>query len=217
MSGVITALKVQARNKERVNVYIDGRFAFGLAAIEAIRLRSGQRLSDDEIASLQGRDQAHQVHESALRFLDYRPRSVQEVRRHLQSKGHAPQVIDEVIERLANVGLLDDQAFARYWLENRSDFRPRGERALRQELRQKGVPPDIIDQVLSEGHDEDEAAYRAAVAQARKVRAADLGEFRRKVEAHLVRRGFSYDAAREATARAWRELHVEGEFEESEV
>jgi len=217
MSGVITALKVQSRNKERVNVYIDGRFAFGLAAIEAIRLRSGQQLSDDEIASLQGRDQAHQVQESALRFLDYRPRSVHEVRRHLQSKGNTPQVIDEVIERLTDVGLLDDQAFARYWLENRSDFRPRGERALRQELRQKGVPPDIIDQTLSEGHNEDEAAYRAAVAQARKVRVADPGEFRRKVEAHLVRRGFSYDAAREATARAWRELHMEGDFEESEV
>jgi len=217
MSGVITALKVQTKNKERVNVYMDGRFAFGLAAIEAARLRRGQQLSDDEIAALQGLDEAHKAHESALRFLDYRPRSVQEIRSHLKGKGFAPDMIDEAVERLAGVGLLDDRAFARYWLENRADFRPRGERALRQELRQKGVPDDIIVEVLSKGHSEDEAAYRAAAAQARKVRATDPREFRRKVEAHLVRRGFSYDVAREAAARAWHELHREGDFEESEV
>jgi regulatory protein len=210
MSGVITALKVQQKNKDRVNVYIDGRFAFGLAAIEAARLRRDQQLSDEEIAALQDRDEAHKAHESALRYLDYRPRSIDEIRRHLKGKGFEPDVIDEVVERLADVGLLDDRAFARYWLENRADFRPRGERALRQELRLKGVPDDVIAEALSEGHSEDEAAYRAAVAQARQVRTADPVEFRRKIEAHLVRRGFSYDAARDATARVWRELHDEG-------
>ena len=210
MSGVITALKVQQKNKDRVNVYIDGRFAFGLAAIEAARLRRDQQLSDEEIVALQDRDEAHKAHESALRYLDYRPRSIDEIRRHLKGKGFEPDVIDEVVERLADVGLLDDRAFARYWLENRADFRPRGERALRQELRLKGVSDDVIAEALSEGHSEDEAAYRAAVAQARQVRTADPVEFRRKMEAHLVRRGFSYDAARDATARVWRELHDEG-------
>jgi regulatory protein len=217
MSGVITALKVQTKNKDRVNVYIDGRFAFGLAAIEAARLRRGQQLSDDDVASLQGRDEAHKAHENALRFLDYRPRSVQEIRSHLKGKGFTPDVIDGVVERLADVGLLDDRAFAHYWLENRTDFRPRGERALRQELRQKGVPDDIIAEVLSESHSEDEAGHRAAVAQMRKVRAANPRELLRKVEAHLVRRGFSYDVAREAASSAWRELHKEGDLDESEV
>jgi len=207
MSGVITALKLQTRNKDRVNVYIDGRFAFGLAAIEAARLRRGQWLSDDEIAALQDRDEVHRAHENALHYLEYRPRSVEEVRRHLKGKGTAPDVIEQVIARLLNAGLLDDRAFARYWLENRSDLRPRGERALRQELRLKGISDEIIAEILSEGHDEDEAAYRAAVVQARKVRTADPLEFRRKMEAHLVRRGFSYELAREATARVWRELH----------
>jgi regulatory protein len=219
MAGIITALQVQKKNKERVNVYIDGRFAFGLAAIEAIKLRRGQKLSDDEIAALQDRDEAHQAHEAALRCLDYRPRSVDEIRRHLKGKGVEPDVIDEVVERLIGVGLLDDRAFARYWLENRSDFRPRGERALRQELRQKGVPDDIIAEVLGQGHDEDDSAYRAAIAQARKIRASDLREFRRKLEAHLARRGFAYDTAREAAARAWNECHpdIKDEFFESEV
>ena len=216
MAGTITALTVQKKNRDRVNVYLDGRFAFGLAAIEAARLRRGQTLSDDEIAALQNRDEVQKAHESALRYLDYRPRSTDEIRRHLmKSKDVAPEVMDEVVERLTSVGLLDDRAFARYWLENRSDFSPRGERALRLELRQKGVPGDIIAEVLSESHNEDEAAYRAAMAQARKVRTTDPVEFRRKMEAHLARRGFSYDTAREAVARAWSELQPSEEKEES--
>jgi len=215
VAGTITALTIQQKNKDRVNVYLDGRFAFGLAAIEAARLRRGQTLSDDEIAALQNRDEAQKAHESALRYLDYRPRSVDEIRRHLKGKDIAPEVTDEVVERLTSVGLLDDRAFARYWLENRSDFSPRGERALRLELRQKGVPGDIIAEVLSEGHNEDEAAYRAAMAQVRKVRTTDPVEFRRKMEAHLARRGFSYDIAREAVARAWSELQPSEENEES--
>lgn len=218
MAGTITALQAQKKNKERVNVYIDGRFAFGLAAIEAVKLRHGQKLSDEEIAALRERDETHQAHEAALRYLDYRPRSVDEIRRHLKGKSVEPDVIDEIVERLAQVGLLDDRAFARYWLENRNDFRPRGERALRMELRQKGVPDDIIDEVLAEGHSEDEAAYQAALTQARKIRTTDPREFRRKLEAHLVRRGFSYDSAREATARAWNELNASLEsLDESEV
>jgi len=218
MAGTITALQAQKKNKERVNVYIDGRFAFGLAAIEAVRLRHGQKLSDEEIATLQERDETHQAHEAALRYLDYRPRSVDEIRRHLKGKSVEPDVIDEIVERLAQAGLLDDRAFARYWLENRNDFRPRGERALRMELRQKGVPDDIIDEVLAEGLSEDKAAYQAALTQARKIRTTDPREFRRKLEAHLVRRGFSYDSAREATARAWNELNASLEsLDESEV
>jgi regulatory protein len=216
VAGTITALTVQKKNRDRVNVYLDGRFAFGLAAIEAARLRRGQTLSDDEIAALQNRDEVQKAHESALRYLDYRPRSTDEIRRHLmKSKDVAPEVMDEVVERLTSVGLLDDRAFVRYWLENRSDFSPRGERALRLELRQKGVPGDIIAEVLSESHNEDEAAYRAAMAQARKVRTTDPVEFRRKMEAHLARRGFSYDTAREAVARAWSELQPSEEKEES--
>ena len=147
MAGTITALVAQKKNPDRVNVYLDGRFAFGLATIEAARLRRGQTLSDDEIAALQNRDEVQKAHESALHYLDYRPRSVDEIRRYLKGKDVAPEVMNEIIERLTSVGLLDDWAFARYWLENRSDFRPRGERALRLELRQKGVPGDIVAEV----------------------------------------------------------------------
>ena len=149
MSGQVTALKVQKRNRRRVNVYIDGRFAFGLAAIEAMRLSIGQHLSDAEIVRLKEKDQVEAAYERALNFLSYRPRSVVEVRRYLTEKKFDVPTVDEVIARLSRVDLLDDKVFAQFWLENRDTFKPRSVRALRYELRQKGISDSIIDELLS--------------------------------------------------------------------
>jgi regulatory protein len=75
MSGTITALVAQKKNPDRVNVYLDGRFAFGLAAIEAVRLRRGQTLTDADVERLQAADDVEKAREKALRFLGNRPRS----------------------------------------------------------------------------------------------------------------------------------------------
>jgi regulatory protein len=205
VGGTITALIVQKKNKERVNVYLDGQFAFGLAAAEAIKLRRGQSLSDQDIETLKTRDKVEIARQQVLGLLEHRPRSVEEIRRYLNRKEYPVEVVDQVIERLTDVGLLDDRAFARFWLENRLEFRPRGEHALRQELRQKGVPPDVIAELLTE-HDESDAAYRAALPKAHRWRNLDALDFRKKIESFLIRRGFSYEAAREATVRAWQDV-----------
>jgi len=130
MAGKITALRFQKRNKDRVNVYIDGQFAFGLAAIEAARLQVGQTLSDDDVARLRVRDEVERAYERALNFLSYRPRSEAEVRRNLYKKDVEDEVVEVVVERLTRAGLVDDREFARYWVENRLQFNPRGARAL---------------------------------------------------------------------------------------
>jgi len=191
MAGTITALRLQKRNKDRVNVYLDGRFAFGLAAIAAANLRVGQTLSDEEIARLQAKDDTERAYEHALNFLSYRPRSEAEVRRNLREKDAEDEVIEAVIERLTRVGLLDDHAFARYWIENRLEFNPRGPRALRQELRQKGVSDAVIAEALA-GFDEEAVARRAARAAVRRLAHLEPTEFRRRLGAYLARRGFSY-------------------------
>ncbi len=206
MGGTITALVAQKKNKDRVNVYLDGQFAFGLAAIEAIKLRRGQALSDDDIAALQNRDELEVARQQALGFLEYRPRSEAEVRRYLESKGYPPETVEPVLARLTGAGLLDDRAFGRFWLENRAAFRPRSARALRQELRQKGVAGEVIDELLDEQHDESQAAYQAALSSARKWRGLDAFSFRKKLHSLLVRRGFSYEVVREVTERIWQEL-----------
>ncbi len=207
MPGQITALEVQARNKERVNVYLDGEYAFALPLIEAARLRRGQALTDAEIAELKARDAVATALDRAVRFLSYRPRSSSEVRRYLQDKGVEPPVINEVIARLERLGYVDDMAFARFWVQNRDEFRPRGPLALRQELKQKGIPAPIIAQVLSEV-DFAEAAYRAAQAQA--ARWSNLGRqaMRQKLYAFLARRGFPVETCRDVTDRLLAELEV---------
>lgn len=212
MGGRITALKVQKRNQQRVNVHIDGRFAFGLAAIEAMQLKVGQLLSAAEIARLKERDQVEVAYNNALNFLSYRPRSVAEVHRRLSKKQFDGQVIDEVIARLSRAGLLDDDAFARYWLENREAFKPRGSRALRYELRQKGVADSIVDALLTD-YDESDAAHRAARAQAQKltrIHDYDIDVLRTKLHAFLNRRGFSFGITRDTVDRLLKESGEEG-------
>jgi regulatory protein len=191
MAGMITALRFQKRNPDRVNVYLDERFAFGLAAIEAASLRVGQTLSDEDIARLQEKDDVERAYERALNFLSYRPRSEAEVRRNLRDKDMADEVIKTVIERLTQAGLLNDGEFARYWMENRFEFNPRGARALRHELREKGVSDSVITETLAE-FDDEAAARKIAESEARRLAHLEPADFRRRLRAYLARRGFSY-------------------------
>ncbi len=218
MAGTITALIVQKHNKERVNVYLDGEFAFGLAMIEALNLRKGQILSDEEIQRLKSLDEIEQAQEHTLNFLSYRPRSVEEVRRNLRNspKRFSAEAIEAVIERLQQAGLLDDEAFARFWVDNRQQFGPRSAQALRYELRQKGVPDETIQAALSD-LDESEAAYRAVQSRIRRYRHADERAFRKQLGDYLSRRGFSYSTIREVLNRLWAEMAQTPEHDQRDL
>ncbi len=214
----ITALKVQARNKNRVNVYLDGEFAFGLVKIEAARLKIGQALSAADIERLKQTDTAEMVYEKALKFLAYRPRSEAEIRAYLKKKeiGEAPA--QAVIERLRRAGLVNDAEFAGQWVENRATFRPKAKRALKAELRAKGVGDHEIEAALA-GVDEAEAVRQLAAARAPRLIRQKLNkqDFKRKLGEYLARRGFDYETISEAVERAWRESGVEDyKLDESE-
>jgi len=204
LAGRITALRAQTKRKGRVNVYLDGAFAFGLPDIVAATLRVGQVLSDDDIALLRRRDTQERAYDRALGFLSYRPRSSEEVSRYLAGKQVPEALIAETIERLERAGLLDDGAFARYWVENRTSFRPRGAAALRHELRRKGVSAQAIEAAVGDV-DERDAAYQAARPRAGRYSLADRDTFYRRLSEFLGRRGFSYAVVRETVERLWRE------------
>jgi regulatory protein len=191
MAGTITALQFQKRNKERVNVYLDGTYAFGLDAMQAARLHKGQVLSDEEIAALKAQDDRQRAFNLALRFLSYRPRSQFEVQRYLQDKTVADKVIQDVLLRLEQAGYVDDEAFARFWVENREQFRPRSQRALKYELYQKGVSQEIITRVLTDVDDE-AAAWRAIEGRLHRWANLPADELRHKLMGYLNRRGFDY-------------------------
>jgi regulatory protein len=203
----ITAIHAQKKNPNRLNIHLDGEFAFGLSRIVAAWLSVGQELSDDKITSLLAEDGREEAFQQAMLFLSYRPRSSDEVRKNLRKHEVPEQVIDETMERLTRAGLINDQAFANTWVENRSAFRPRGKRALALELKQKGLPDEVIRATLDEDIDENALALQAAQKYSRRLDHLDWDSFRRKLIAFLARRGFSYSVSAPVVAQVWNEHH----------
>lgn len=203
--ATITTIEIQKRNKQRANIYLDGDYSFSLSLIEAAKLRKGQTLTSAEIDALREADAVTRAVDQAARFLAYRPRSTEEVRRNLTEKKFTIAVIDAALDRVETLGYLDDEAFARFWLENRQTFKPRSPRALRYELRQKGVTDSIIDAVLTD-IDVQGAAYRAAQARIRRLKGLDRKTFRHKLGGFLQRRGFNYGISNAVIQQLEREL-----------
>lgn len=202
----ITAIETQKRGRERVSIFLDGRFAFsvGRGVVEEHGLHPGQVLSDSRVEELAAADLFGKCLNAALRLLSYRPRSEAEIRTRL-SRRFDGETIEGVILRLRERQMIDDVAFAAFWREARDSFSPRGRWLLKAELRHKGVDPEVIDEVL-DGIDDEESAYRAAQKRGRTLAKEDYETFRRKLGAFLRRRGFSYEVANRTTERLWQEL-----------
>ena len=142
--------------------------------------------------------------DAAYRYLSYRPRSEFEMRVWLGRKGYGSRTIETTLSTLKRKGLLDDLAFARFWRESRESSSPRSRAALRRELRQKGIDPEVVAEAL-DGVDEEAAAYRAAQKKATRLAAVDHDDFRTRLSAVLRRRGFSYEVTEHTVNRLWQE------------
>ena len=204
---VVTGLEVFQRDKERVRLFLDEEYVMDLPAIEAARLSHGQSLTESEVAELSDAECCQRAFDQAIRFLSFRPRSVEEVRRHLVKKKVPESVLAVAIERLQQRDYLDDLEFARFWISNRDRFKPMGSRALRFELRQKGVDGEIVDDLLAE-FDEAGTAYRAAQARMSRYRGNTRHVFRQKMSAMLRRRGFGEYAIKDAVLSMQAELEA---------
>jgi len=205
----VTALK-QARNKTRVNIYLDGKFGLSLPKILAARLSIGQVLDEAALDRLKGDGEVESAYERALHFLGPRPRSEAEIRKRLAAAEVPEAAVAAVLARLAQAGLVDDQAFANYWVDNRTTFRPRSKRLLRVELRQKGLGDEAVRSALA-AVDDAGAAYTVARQRAGRLANLEHLEFRRKLGAFLARRGFDYDTVEPVVERIWKELHEAAE------
>jgi regulatory protein len=202
--ATITDIKSQQRKEDRLNVYLDGAYAFSLHSSIAPSLQVGQQLSEKDCEELQGLDAMRIAQGQAMHFLEYRPRSRSELESHLRGKGFTDQAIQGVALKFEELGWLDDKLFSQFWITNREDFRPRSRRALRMELRYKGIDNDIIDESLQE-IDEAASAYRAAQGRAQRLANLDYQAFRRRLGGFLQRRGFNYDIIRTTVEQLWKE------------
>jgi regulatory protein len=144
-------------------------------------------------------DDLEQILAAALRFIEVRQRSVAEVRRRLAQAGYRVELIEGAIQRLGEIGVLDDEAFTAAWVESRDRARPRGERALRRELALKGVDRTLVDEALATRRPEPGAADDPDAAAARRLlerhaaalgRVADPRVRRQRAYALLARNGF---------------------------
>jgi regulatory protein len=209
MDRTVTALTAQKKNPNRINVFLDGEFAFGLSRIVAAWLRIGELLTDEKIARLQEQDSLEIATQRAIDLLSYRPRAEAEIRKRLSDSGFGSGEIEEVLGRLRQAGLVSDESFARAWADNRAAFRPRSHRMVAAELRQKGVADETIEQALSELPADGDLAYQTAERYARRLDGLEWEDFRKKLGGHLGRKGYGYEVVAEVTRRIWNEIHGE--------
>lgn len=206
MAGTITGLSMQKRSNERVNIEIDGEYALSLDVMAAAALHKGEWLDDERIVEMRRRDDEQRAYLGAIRLLAVRPRSTREIEDALRRKGYEAEAIEAAVQRLVREELLDDAAFAQYWAENRSQFRPRSAAAIRYELRQKGLTGEEVDAAVGP-LDDDGAAWDALVRKAATWQRLDANEAERKASGYLARRGFSYATIR----RVWNKWLQEGD------
>lgn len=214
----ITAIEPQAHNADRINLYVDGKFLLATSAelMLKLSLHLEQELSATDLEQLKNAEALQQAIERAINYLSFRPRSQEEVRRHLIKKETPPEIIEETLAYLLNRDYINDRTFASFWVESREQFNPRGSQALRSELRLKGVDRQIVEEIVDDEQD-GELALRAGRKKALlllQIPGMDYKLFRNRLGGFLQRRGFSYEAVSRAIRALWEELKTEAPDEE---
>jgi regulatory protein len=214
----ITALEPQVTNPERINVFVDGRFLLGVNAsvVFQMGLEPEQELQPVQLEELRSEAAMQQAVDRAYNYLSYRPHSREEVRRYLRRKETPPAIIDAALARLEQLDLVNDHAFASFWVESREQFSPRGARALKNELRMKGVEREVVEELIDDEKDEERAllAGRKKALSLVRIPTMDFATFRTRLGSFLQRRGFGYEVSTRTVRALWKELREDGEEEE---
>lgn len=209
----ITDITIQARNKDRVNISVDGKYRFSLDITQVTELgvKIGKDYTEQELVELKDESLFGKLYGRALEYTLMRPHSAKEVRDYLWRKtrstkvrvgdtneyrdkqGVSQAIADRVYDRLTQKGYLDDENFARYWVENRQQRKGISGRKLVAELRAKGVDQSAIDQAMQNSPRDEKSEIAKILAKKRHKYDDD-----QKLIAYLSRQGFSYDVIREA-------------------
>ena len=209
----ITDISVQARNPDRVNVSVDGKYRFSLDILQVTELgiKIGKEYTAEELVELEDESQFGKLYARALEYTMMRPHSAREVRDYLWRKtrttrvkvrgtnelrekpGVSQAIADRVYDRLVERGYVNDESFVRYWVENRQATKGISTRKLISELRAKGVDQSVIDTAMQNSPREEKSEIRKILAKRR-----HKYDDEQKLIAYLARQGFSYDTIREA-------------------
>lgn len=208
----ITDISVQVKNPDRVNISVDGSYRFSLDVFQVgeLGVKIGKEFTEAELAQIENESKFGKLYARALEYCLMRPHSAREVKDYLWRKtratkyksrdgqikerlGDSAENADRVFERLVGKGYIDDEKFARFWVQNRNLTKGASQRKLTAELRAKGVESAIIEQALAEGERSDDDELRKVIAKKRK-----RYDDEQKLIAYLARQGFSYDDIKSA-------------------
>ncbi|HRF28240.1 MAG TPA: RecX family transcriptional regulator [Candidatus Saccharibacteria bacterium] len=208
MAVKITDISLQAKNKDRVNVSIDGKYAFSLDVYQVgeLGVRIGKEYTEENLAELLDESQFGKTYARALEYCLMRPHSSKEVKDYLWRKtrpslrkdgskreGISQAIADRVYDRLKDKGYINDDAFARYWVEHRNQTKGSSKRKLMNELRVKGVALGSIEQAFEQSSRNDEDELQKILNKKRSKYDSE-----EKLLNYLARQGFSYGDIRTA-------------------
>lgn len=200
----ITDIRPQTRpyrsygGQKRFNIFLDGQYAFSLSAESLIKagLKIDDHLSLPEIDRLIKENEFIKVYERVLKFLSFRPRSEKELEDYFHRQAVGEKTQKMVWAKLKHLGFVNDKEFAKWWIEQRAAFRPKGRKVLEMELRQKGISREIIEhetQNMKHLFKEDDLAKKAVSKKIKVWENYPQEEIRKKLSAYLLRRGFAWE------------------------
>ncbi len=192
---VITSIS-QQKKKNRVNVYLDDKFGFGidLDNFVLLNLRVGQELTETEIEEVVKKAEFQKTYDKLLRFAMLRPRSEKEINDWFRRKEVHSSLFPKLLNKLKSLNLLDDFEFAKWWTNQRLEFKSKSRRIIQMELSQKGIKKEIIDEVLQETPmDEAKMAKKILDKKAYKWDKLEPRLARQKKSQYLAGKGFSWD------------------------
>lgn len=201
-SGTITALKPQVRRKNRLSVFIDGEFAFGLDAdvVEQHGLHVRQKVDAHLLQKILSSEEYKRACNRAFRFLAGRARSQKELEDRLARYDYPPSVVERVVAKCKNLKYIDDRQFAFQFARSRVAHKPCGAELLRLELFRHGIGEALIDEVVADvyrQHSERELAQKLAEKRLPRLQDLPPQKARARLAGFLKRRGFDWETVRE--------------------
>ena len=205
----ITAIVPQKRKTSRVNIYLDGKFAFGLdiAGVVEHSLSSGKVITTAEIEKILKKEEFTKLQDSAIHYLNWRPRSEKEVRDHLSRKiqkaenvkfkdARQSPLIDKIVSKLKKYKLINDREFAKWFVSSRTRSNPKSRRIIALELKGKGIDTQIIDWALTKAGNEKDLAIKSVSKKIKRWQKLEPLELKKKLYQFLLSRGFDYDTVK---------------------
>jgi regulatory protein len=195
----ISDIKQQVKRADRYSIYVDGKYAFSLSEGELLNtgLKKNQEFTEEELAALRSTSVVDKGYDRALNLISHRPRSEWELQDYLRRKDYDADAAEQILSRLRERGHVNDEEFARRWVENRRLLKATSKRRLQQELKQKRINDEIVNKVLAADETDEQEVLKGLIERKRQqLRYQDD----LKLMQFLARQGFGYDSIKQAMA-----------------